>query len=391
MLTLVTADRLVTPLETIEHPIVIIDDGRILQISTRAAIALPVQAQHFDFPGLTITPASLDVHTHGASGHDSMEGTNAAIHAIGSHHAAHGVAAWLPTTVTAPMDDTLRALDGIARAIESFDASTTAARPLGIHLEGPFISHVKRGVHPPECILAPSIAVFERFWQASRGHIRLLTIAPDAPGSSELIAHARSLGVRISIGHSNATAAQAIDAIAAGATSATHTFNAMRPLDHREPGILGVVLDRDDLFAEIICDGVHLTPSTVRLFHHAKPHARAILVTDSISATSMPDGEYSLGGLTVTLAGGVCTHPGTHGGTLAGSVLTLDRAISNYVAFTRCGLATAARAASFNPALMLGIEDTAGQLALGHEASLNLLAADGSLAATMLRGNLLNA
>jgi N-acetylglucosamine-6-phosphate deacetylase len=156
----------------------------------------------------------------------------------------------------------------------------------------------------------------------------------------------------------------------------------MRPLDHREPGILGTVLDQDDLFTEIICDGIHVAPAAVRLFHHAKDPARAILVTDSISATGMPDGKYMLGNLEVEVANGVCTYQGT----LAGSVLTLDRAVMNFAAFTGCGLAAAARMASYNPAQMLGLD--IGFLAAGSEASFNVLAADGALVATALRGTL---
>jgi N-acetylglucosamine-6-phosphate deacetylase len=315
-----------------------------------------------------------------------MEGTPESIAAIGSHHAARGVAAWLPTTVTAAHDETLRALAGIAHAIETFDATAnTGARPVGIHLEGPFISHERRGVHPPACILPPDIPAFDRFMQAARGHIRLITIAPEVPGALDLIAHARALGVRISLGHSNATAAEALAGIAAGASSATHAYNAMRPLNHREPGMLGTVLERDDLFAELICDGIHVVPAAVRIFARAKTPARAILVTDSISATSMPDGRYRLGDIEVEVADGVATHEGS----LAGSVLTLDRAIANFVRFTRCPLAAATRMASYNPALMLGVEDRIGTLAAGAEASLNILTPDGALSATYLRGNLL--
>jgi N-acetylglucosamine-6-phosphate deacetylase len=389
MLTVLTADRLFTPLETIEQPVVVVEDGRISQIASRDAVELPQGARHLDYRGHSIAPASLDVHTHGAAGHDVMEGSTAALAAIGRHHAACGVAAYLPTTVTAPLDVTLRALEGIAAAIEGGSergANEKTAQPLGIHLEGPFLSHAKRGVHSPEEILPPDIKLFDRFWQAARGHIRLMTIAPEAPGALALIEHARSLGVRISIGHSNATAEEALAGIAAGANTATHTFNAMRAFDHRDPGILGVVLDRDDLFAEIIADGVHVSPAAVRLYYKAKPHSRAILITDSMSATGMPDGTYKLGDLEVQVAEGVASYKGT----LAGSVLTMDRAVENFSAFTHCGAAVASRMASYNPALMLGLEDRVGTLAIGRDASFNILTESGRLHATMLRGALLN-
>jgi len=385
MLTVLTADRLFTPLETIEQPVVIVEDTRILLIGQRDAIELPQGARHLDYRGHSIAPASLDIHTHGAAGHDVMEGTAAALTAVSRHHASRGVAAYLPTTVTAPMDVMLRGLEGIADAIEhpgERAAKNEIAQLLGIHLEGPFLSHAKRGVHSPDEILPPSIELFDRFWQAARGHIRLMTIAPELPGALDLIAHARALGVRISLGHSNAIAAEAIAGIAAGASTATHTFNAMRGLDHREPGMLGVVLDRDDLFAEIIADGVHVAPAAVRLYYKAKPHGKAILITDSMSATGMPDGNYMLGNLEVQLVNGVATYNGL----LAGSVLTMDRAVENFTAFTHCSLATATRMASYNPALMLGLEDRVGTLAAGRDASFNVLTESGALHTTMLRG-----
>jgi N-acetylglucosamine-6-phosphate deacetylase len=381
VLTVLTADRLFTPLETIEQPVVVVEGSSIVQIGTRDAAELPQGARHLDYRGHSIAPASLDIHTHGAAGHDVMEGSYGALAAVGLHHAKHGVAAYLPTTVTAPLDETLRALEGITAAIEK---GSEGSQPLGIHLEGPFLSHAKRGVHSPEEILPPDIKLFDRFWQAARGHIRLMTIAPELPGALDLIAHARNLGVRISLGHSNATAEESLAGIAAGASTATHTFNAMRAFDHREPGLLGVVLDRDDLFAEIIADGVHVAPAAVRLYYKAKPHGRAILITDSMSATGMPDGTYKLGTLEVQLADGVASHNGT----LAGSVLTMDRAVENFSAFTHCGIAIASRMASYNPALMLGLEDRIGTLAPGRDASFNILAEDGKLHATMLRGAL---
>jgi N-acetylglucosamine-6-phosphate deacetylase len=213
---------------------------------------------------------------------------------------------------------------------------------------------------------------------------------PARPSSAalDLIRHATSHGVRVSVGHSNATAAETLAAIDAGAASATHTFNAMRALDHREPGILGTVLDDHRLFAELICDGVHVAPPLVRLWLRAKTAARAILVSDSISATGMPDGDYMLGPLHVTVANGVAQLSedlATGKQTLAGSVLTLDRAVANLQAFTAASLAEATRLASHNPAAMLGMPMLT-RLALGSSANLNCFNADNRLTATYIRG-----
>jgi N-acetylglucosamine-6-phosphate deacetylase len=189
--------------------------------------------------------------------------------------------------------------------------------------------------------------------------------------------------VRISLGHSNATAAETRAAMAAGAVSATHTFNAMRPLDHREPGILGVVLTSDELFAELICDGIHTAPEMVKLWWRAKGPERALLMTDAMSATGMPDGEYQLGGFPVQVAQGRAMA----GGVLAGSVLTLDRALANFMRFTAAPLDQALRLATVNPAAMTGLEEQVGALAVGRAASLVAVDAAGRLTASVIGGN----
>ena len=369
-----TARTLLTDIGSVEYPVLEIDaDGRITDISSDPSITSTD----------TLTAGFFDVHTHGAAGHDVMDPDPAALPTIAHFLATVGVTHFLPTTVTAPLDATLAALDRLATAIESASRAQAepAAQPLGIHLEGPFVSHGKRGVHPSAHILPPSIPVFDQLWQAARGHIRVMTIAPEEPGALDLIAHATALGVRISLGHSTATAAITREAIARGAVSATHTFNAMRSLDHREPGILGVVLDDPDLYAELICDGVHVAPEPVRLWFRAKSPDHAILVTDSMAATGMPDGNYTLGGLPVTVVGPVCMSSGV----LAGSVLTMEQAVTNLQQVAGTDLASATRAAAANPARMAGFLP---ELALhaGNLANLNRFDATGRRTAAYLRG-----
>ena len=379
--TVLTARRLFDGTRLHDHPIVVLDGGRIASISTRAASGVPAGASILDFPEATLAPSFFDIHIHGAAGHDSMEATPEALAAIGTFLATRGTARFLATTVTAPIDATLRAVAGLAKLMTSPPA-VGAARPLGIHLEGPFLSHAKRGVHPPEYLLAPDIALFDRIYEAAEGHVRLITLAPELPGASEFAAHAVARGVRVSLGHSNATAAETRAAIAAGATSATHTFNAMRPLDHREPGILGTVLTTDSLFAELICDGIHSAPEMTKLWWRAKGPNRAILVTDAMSAAGMPDGEYRLGGLTVQVADGRATSDGV----LAGSVLTLDRALSNFLAFTGATLEQGLRLLTANPAVLTGFEAETGSLAPGISANLVAVTPEGHLAASILNG-----
>jgi N-acetylglucosamine-6-phosphate deacetylase len=379
--TVITAAMLWDGTRLRHQPIVVVEDGRIASISTRAESELPAGDRVLDYPGATLAPAFFDVHIHGCAGHDVMEATPEAFAAIGSFLSSRGTGSFLATTVTAPVDTTLRALSGLARMLARTPGDGQA-RPLGIHLEGPFLSHVKRGVHPPADLLAPDIALFDRFFEAAEGHVRLMTLAPELDGAAELAAHATARGVRISLGHSNATAGETRKAIAAGAVSATHTFNAMRPLDHREPGILGIALTCDELFAELICDGIHTAPEMVELWWRAKGPGLALLVTDAMSAAGMPDGEYQLGGFAVTVAHGRATA----GGVLAGSVLTLDRALANFVRFTGAPVEQALRLLTTNPAAMTGLEDRAGSLTVGNPANLVAVDAQGTLITALLAG-----
>jgi N-acetylglucosamine-6-phosphate deacetylase len=386
MKTVVTAAHLFTPTESVETPVVVIEDERIVALGPRDGIDVPSNARRFDFPGLVLAPGLIDVHIHGGAGHDVMEPDPAGLAHMERQMASHGVTSYLPTTVTAPLDRTLAALENLGKTISSRQTAGNRARPLGVHLEGPFISHVKRGVHPPKHLLPPSPEILDKFWQASAGTVRMMTIAPELPGAEETIRRARALGVHSSIGHSDATYDQALAAIRAGAEHATHTFNAMRALGHRDPGILGAVLTEDALTADIIADGVHLDPAIVRLFLAAKGPEHAVLITDAISATGMPDGRYHLGAFEVQVKGDRCEHEGK----LAGSVLTLDRAVRHIVGFAGWNLPQAVRLATLNPARLLGLSDR-GILAAGSIADLVALTPEGKVVATMIAGNIAEA
>ena len=360
---------------------VVVEDGLIASICSRAGCELPGEARVLDFPGATLAPAFFDVHFHGAKGHDVMEATPAAIASIGGFLASHGTGSYLATTVTAALDATLGSLEALAKLVK-WPPVEGQARLTGIHLEGPFLSHTKRGVQPAEYLLAPDIATFDRLFEAAEGCVRMMTLAPELPGAIELTAHATARGVRVSLGHSNATADETRAAIAAGAVSATHTFNAMRTLEAREPGILGTVLTNHALCAELICDGIHVAPEMVKLWWKAKGAERGILITDAMSATGMPDGEYQFGGFAVDV---------THGramarGVLAGSVLTLDRALANFVEFTGAPLKEALRLLTANPASMTGVGDQAGKLGVGQAASFVAVDRTGTLIGSVVNG-----
>lgn len=379
MRTVLSARRLIGPDQVLDRPIVVIEDGRIASVASEADFALP-SGRHVALPECTLAPAFFDVHIHGCGGHDSMEATETALNAIGRFLARRGVGAYCATTVTAPLDAVLRSLSGLAKLLAK---PIEGARPVGIHLEGPFLAPHRRGAHPEALLLRPSVELFDRMWQAAEGTIRVMTIAPELPGAEETIAHAARLGVRVSLGHSDAESEPARRGVRAGGVTATHTFNAMRPLDHRNPGLLGEVLTNDALFAEIICDGLHVDPAAVRLFWRAKGPDHAMLITDAMAGTGMPDGRYMLGELEVHVKNGRCL---IGQDTLAGSTLTLDRAVRNFMEFTGAGLPDVVRLASRNPARMTGLDDRIGTLAPGRSADIAVLSAKNEVVETFLRG-----
>jgi len=383
MKTCVTAARLFTPTDVIANPVVLIDSGTIQDLGTRSDLEVPAYAQHLDFLDLVVAPGFIDIHVHGGAGHDVMRDDPSGRIAFEKALAKHGVTSYLPTTVTASMERILGAVDRLGNIICAEDVSQAGARPLGIHLEGPFISAAKCGVHPAEYLVSPTVDLFERILDASGGTLRMMTIAPEVPGANEVIRHARERGVFTSIGHSNATFEEAAKGIAAGAVSATHTFNAMRALDHREPGILGAVLSDERIMADIIADGVHVAPAVVQVFLKAKGIDRAVLVTDAISATGMPDGTYQLGPFQVQVRGDRAEFEGK----LAGSVLTLDRAVRNVMSFAKWSLQQSVILGTRNPAQLIGA-DTKGELAVGSDADLVLLSAKGEVVHTMVGGQL---
>jgi N-acetylglucosamine-6-phosphate deacetylase len=385
------AHRLFTPLEEILDPLVFLEDGLITRISSRAEQAIPANATVVDFtasfPESILAPGLLDIHMHGGAGVDVMRASPDELSRLHQFLATHGVTGYFPTTVAAPLDATCLALERIANSIEA--AQTTRAecaaqaRPLGIHLEGPFLSHLRRGVHPPQNLLHPTVEIFDRLWQAARGHIRMMTIAPELPGAIEVIAHAAHRSVLVSLGHSDADLATARAAIAAGARHATHTFNAMRPLDHRQPGIVGEILTNSAISADIIADGIHLAPEIVQLFLTTKGKDRSVLITDAISATGMPDGSYQLGPIEVEVKDGKCLSEGR----LAGSVLTMDRAVQNVMQFAGWNLREAVGAASLNPAHAARLA-LRGEITSGSKADFVVLDYRGKVLQTIVGGRL---
>ncbi len=364
------ANTIFTPLDKIRDGLVLVEDGVIVKAGARRHLRAPRGATVVDLGDHILAPGLVDIHTHGAARHDSMEASEAALAAIGRFYASHGVTSYLSTTMTADIPATLAAARGLGGWIRHAQSSRDwperfGARPLGIHFEGPFISTLRCGAQPKKFVHKPSVGTFARMLEAAGKTGRVITLAPEVEGGLDLLRYARRRGVRVTIGHSDATAGEAERAIAAGASHATHVYNAMRPFSHRDPGIIGAVLTDDRISAELICDGVHVLPEAVRLLVRAKSLERVLLVTDSISAAGMPDGRYRLGTITVQVRGGICR---TRGKNLAGSTLTLDSALRNLARFIGRSEAECLRCATLNPARIIGVEKNKGTIAPGADA-----------------------
>jgi N-acetylglucosamine-6-phosphate deacetylase len=382
------AQRALTPLEEILDAVILVDGTRIAAVGRKGAIDVPRGAAEFTAGAGTVIPGFVDVHIHGAGGHDVMEGTDAAFDAVTATVARHGTTSIVATTVTASPADTCRSVAAIARAAKRGADAPLATRGaaraeiLGVHFEGPFISAARRGVHPEEWIAAPSVALLDQFIDAADEAARILTLAPELPDALDLVREARRRGVVAAMGHTDASYAEAEAAIGAGVRHAVHVFNAMRPFSHRETGVLGAVLTAREVTAELIADGVHVDDAAIRVLLAAKGIDRTVLVSDGISATGMPDGRYRLGTFDVNVTGGVCRNAE---GKLAGSTLTLDRAVRHMVSLG-VGLAEAVRMATLNPASVLGMEGRKGILAAGADADLVLLDDNLMVANVMTRG-----
>lgn len=379
------ADRAFTPFEEIPDATIVILGSKISALGRRGKVDLPRGAREINARGRIVVPGFVDVHIHGAGGHDVMEGTREALEIITATVAASGTTSLVATTVTASELETSEGVAGIARFIlntSQYPARELSAEILGIHFEGPFISPVRRGVHPAKWIVPPSLELLAQFLREARGTALILTLAPELPGALELISKARQAGLVVSLGHTDATYEQAQGAIEAGASHAAHVFNAMRPFSHRGTGVIGAVLTSPKVSAELIADGVHVDDAAMRMLVELKTPDRVILVSDGISATGMPDGKYQLGMFEVKVSGGVARNAE---GKLAGSTLTLDRALRNMVALG-VPLASALRMVTANPARQIGLGARKGVLAAGADADLVFLDDKVEISGVMTRG-----
>jgi N-acetylglucosamine-6-phosphate deacetylase len=329
--------------------------------------------------GRVLAPGFIDLHVHGAAGAEFLGAGPDELTAILRMHARGGTTGLLATTVTAAAEP----LEAGVRALASAGPVPGGAAILGIHLEGPYLCAKRRGAQDERYLRPPDAAELDRLLAA--GPVRLITLAPELPGALDAIARLVGDGVVVSVGHTDATHAEAAAAFDAGARHATHLFNGMRPLHHREPGVIGAALDRPEVTCELICDGLHVDPVVMRLAQRLKGAEGTVLVTDAMAAAGLGDGAYRLGELPVRVRDGrVELDDGS--GTLAGSTLTMGAAVRNAVRLVGVPLGEALRMASATPARLLGMEDRKGALAAGHDADLVVLDDDLQVAAAMVAG-----
>ncbi len=319
--------------------------------------------------GWSIVAGFIDLHVHGGGGHSFTAGDPDAVVGGVRFHLGHGTTTTLLSLVTAPADDLVAAAGRIRELLD--DADPALRRQVaGIHCEGPFLAAARCGAQDPEYMTDPDADVIDELVAVAGGQLRMMTIAPERHGALTAMTQLRSAGVIAAIGHTDATFEQAREAIATGATVATHLGNAMSPLHHRNPGVVGACLDASDVSCELIVDGHHLHPAFVRHAAASKGAGAILLITDAMTAAGVGDGRYRLGRLDVDVRDGKATL--AEGGSLAGSTLTMDAAYHNAVA---AGLdeVVASRAASANPAHVLGIAEEVGTIEVGKRADLVIL------------------
>lgn len=357
-------------------PTGIVTDGRVIVEGTRITAAAPADARVIDVRGHWLVPGFVDLHNHGGGG-ASFSGTADEILTAVRTHRRHGTTTLLASTVTDDMDFLVKQAGLLSELAEQGELA-------GIHFEGPFISPCRKGAHSEELLRDPDPEEVRRLIDAGRGWTRMVTLAAELPGGIDSVRLLAAHGVIAAVGHTDATYEQTVQAIDAGATVATHLFNAMPPLGHRSPGPVAALLGDERVTVELINDGTHLHPAALELaFRHAGA-GRVAFITDAMDAAGTGDGRYMLGPLEVEVSDGVARL--VRGGSIAGSTLTLDRAFKRAVTVDRLPVPDVVAALSANPARLLGLADRVGSLEPGKDADLVLLDADFDVKGVMRQG-----
>ncbi|MDF2681595.1 MAG: N-acetylglucosamine-6-phosphate deacetylase [Brevibacillus sp.] len=353
--------------QEIENGLVVVEGKTIQFVGPADTYTGDMPVQVMEVTDGWITPGFIDIHMHGIDGHDTMDGTPESLQAISRALTRFGVTTFLATTMTAPYSQLETALQNIA---QNNREGMPGAQVAGIHLEGPWINPRYKGAQKEENIMPPKLDAVRHLYELADGLIKVVTIAPEQPEALEAIAWLEERGVIVSAGHTGATFAQAADAVEAGVRHFTHCFNAMTGLHHREPGVVGAAMYHEQLSTELIADGIHVHPAVMSILYRIKTAGRLALVSDSMRAAAMGEGTYDLGGQEVHVHGAEAK---LADGTLAGSILTLNRAVGNMVTLSGVPLPEAVEMASQTPATILGLADHKGRLAAGYDADIVVL------------------
>ncbi|MGT2949420.1 N-acetylglucosamine-6-phosphate deacetylase [Streptococcus devriesei] len=353
-----------------------ITDGRFGQWQSE----VPQGADIIDCTGYSVAPGLVDTHIHGYAGADTMDNSGASLEKMSQALLAAGVTSFLPTALTASFEE----LKAICETAADFAGQETGARIQGLYFEGPYFTETYKGAQNTSYMRNPSCQELDAWLSASQGLLKKIAIAPEREGSEAFIRYAREKGVTVALGHSNATYQQAVEAVEAGASVWVHAYNGMRGLSHREPGMVGAVYNLPNTYAELICDGHHVTPVACDILMKQKGHQQVALITDCMSAGGLADGDYMLGEFPVIVANGTARLK--DGGNLAGSVLELKDGLKNVVDWGIASKAEAVRMASLIPALSLGLDQVCGQIKAGHKADFIVLDRDFELQATYIAG-----
>ncbi|NNV03050.1 N-acetylglucosamine-6-phosphate deacetylase [Brevibacillus sp. MCWH] len=360
--------------------LVVVDGGTIAYAGTSAGYAGPLPERVETVKDGWICPGFVDIHMHGIAGCDTMDGTPESLMTISRALARFGVTSFLATTMTAPYAELEKAIRNIAAVSR---AGTEGAAVAGIHLEGPWINPRYKGAQNEAHIVAPKLAEVRRLYELADGLLKVVTIAPEQPEALEAIRWLKEQGVIVSAGHTGATFAQAQHAVECGVQHFTHCFNAMTGLHHREPGVVGAAMVHEQLSTELIADGEHVHPAVMRILYRLKSFGRLALVSDSMRAAALGDGVYDLGGQAVHVRG---TQAKLADGTLAGSILTLNRAVQNMVTLCGVPLPEAVAMASQTPAEIVGLGGQKGRLEAGCDADITVLNLSYGVEATYVMG-----
>ena len=376
--------QLVTPFRLADDSTVVVQDGRITRVGASAEVRPPAGAQVEDVRGCLVAPGFVDLHVHGGAGHDFVDEDPEAIDAVCRFHMQHGTTSLVATLALTEPEEFLRRVERIASACARRAGQGVLK---GMHLEGPFVNPAISGALNPDFTWPPSVENFQRLERAAGRALKLMTIAPELPGALDVMRVAAQARVTLAIAHSRAPYEQIEEAIDNGLTQVTHIFNAMDPMHHRRPGVVTGALLCHELKVHLIADGLHVHPAVMRLLLKIKGPSGIVLITDAVRACGMPDGEYDFTGRTVRVEAGRVTLPD---GTLAGSALTMERAVQTMVEQTDAVLTDAVRMASLNGARVLGIDGRKGVVAVGQDADLVVLDPDYRVRMTIVGGQVLH-